>query len=236
MLHVAVARIPDAPALGGDGAPGWMGESERRRWAGLSPAARRGFAASRALLRDLLGAATGVAQGDWDVSAEPGTAPVARTPRADVASGAIRASLSHRLGWVAAAVSRQSVGVDIECDRAARADPDERAALMLSAAELPAWRALARDARESALLTCWTAKEAWFKASPAGAAAWDFRQVVARACPPELANVRVWESPPLHLAVCCADAVELGRVECEGVDTAAATSSYWHVARAAVAV
>jgi len=103
---------------------------------------------------------------------------------------------------------------------------------MLAASELPAWQVLAADERESDLLTRWTAKEAWFKASPPDTAPWDFRHVVARACAPAQANVRTWRSPPLHVAVCCTDVQALAGAVCEGVSAAAAAGSYWHVARA----
>lgn len=222
MLQVAVARIDvdaDAPA------PAWLGASERARWATLAPSAGPGFVASRALLRRLLRTATGNASGDWSVSAEAGSEPVVE------GAAAVRASLSHRLGWVAAAVSDDAVGVDVEVARPSRADTPGRAALMLAAAEFAHWNALSPERRESALLTAWTAKEAWFKASPPHAAPWDFRQVVARACAPASANVRTWAAPPLHVAVCSANADDLARVDCAGL-APAATSTFWRVGRA----
>ena len=232
MLRVAVGRIPDAPDAGDGAAPAWLGHAEQRRWTRLSPVSRGEFVASRALLRELLQAATGVPAQRWDVSAEAGMAPVARTDSVAVPAAAPHVSLSHRLGWIAAAVAGVRVGVDVECDRPTRSDPAERAALMLAASELPAWRVLAADEREADLLTRWTAKEAWFKASPPDTAPWDFRHVVARACAPAQANVRTWRSPPLHVAVCCADAQALAGAVCEGVSAAAAAGAYWHVARA----
>jgi 4'-phosphopantetheinyl transferase EntD len=232
VLRVAVGRIPDAPDAGDAVAPIWFGRAEQRRWTRLSPVSRGEFVASRALLRELLQAATGVPAERWDVSAEAGMAPLARADSAAVPATAPHVSLSHRLGWVAAAVACVRVGVDVECDHPMRSDPAERAALMLAASELPAWQLLAVDERESDLFTRWTAKEAWFKASPPDTAPWDFRHVVARACGPAQANVRTWRSPPLHVAVCCTDAQALAGAVCEGVPPAAAAGSYWHVARA----
>ena len=223
MLHVAMARIDanaDAPE------PHWLGDSERTRWTSLAPSARPAFVASRALLRRLLRSAIDVPSEAWDVSAEVGREPVVRGP------AHVRASLSHRLGWVAVAVSDAAVGVDIECARPSRGDHHERAALMLAPEELPAWNALAPEARESALLTRWTAKEAWFKAAPSQDAAWDFRRVVARPCEPGRANVRAWSAPPLHVAVCCSDSRKLAEVECEGLDAASCASTFWHVGQA----
>jgi len=204
-----------------------MGADERRRWAVLAPGARPAFAASRRLLRALLQAATGVPEADWDVSAQAGVAPVARA----LASREVHVSLSHRLGWVAAAVSGAPVGVDIECDRAPRGAAQERAALMLSPAELGAWQGLPPSLQEAALLAHWTAKEAWFKASPPDSLPWDFRRIAARACPAgdAGANVRTWTSAAVHVALCFPDAQALAQVECDM--PAAATSSFWHVRR-----
>ena len=232
MLRVAVARTPDLSEPDDAQPPAWMGEGERRRWAGLAPQPRREFVASRSLLRTLLRAHTGVPGQAWNISADLGMAPVARSVPGH---GEVCASLSHRLGWVAAAIADFRVGVDIECDRGARSDPAERAELMLAASEMPGWHALPSDQREPGLLARWTAKEAWFKASPPGAAPWDFRRVVARTCEPAQANVRVWAAPPLHVAVCCTNARDLADAACEGLDSAATTSSFWHVAHAALA-
>jgi len=231
MLRLAVARIPEPAAAGGDAAPGWMGAAERQRWIVLAAAARREFAASRALLRGLLRAVTGIADGAWDVSAEPGTAPRARALEGDIAMDAMHVSISHRLGWVAAAVSATPVGIDIECERPARSDAGERAALMLSPGEMAAWHALAPADRASALLTRWTAKEAWFKASPPESPPWDFRRIAAQACAPAHANVRTWSALPLHVALYCADARALAAAECDGLPGTANTS-FWQVRHA----
>ncbi len=227
MLRVAVARVSDS-SPGDEAAPGWFGDEERRRWEGLRPGVRRAFAASRVLLRELLQAATGVPAAAWNVSAQAGAAPVARA--AAHATGAIHVSLSHRLDWVAAAVSDAPVGVDVECERPPRNEAAERAALMLSPAELVEWQSLAPSAQEAALLTRWTVKEAWFKASPPGSAPWDFRRLCARACAPGEAgaNVRAWTSAPVHLALCSRDERALAAARC---DLPAAAGSSWHVRR-----
>lgn len=230
MLRLAVARVT-ATTPGAVAMPAWLGDSERRRWSQLAPGKQAPFAASRALLRELLQAATGVPAGAWDVSAQAGSAPMAHATRCDLAPAAVHVSLSHRLDWVAAAVADAPVGVDLECEQPPRSDPGERAALMLAPAEHVAWNDLAPDAREAALLSRWTAKEAWFKASPPESAPWDFRRIAARACPPgdPGANVRTWTSPPVHLALCFPDAQALAKIECDM--PAAAASSFWHVHR-----
>ncbi|MFL6630385.1 MAG: 4'-phosphopantetheinyl transferase family protein [Vitreoscilla sp.] len=234
MMRLAVARVAPPVGAGDVAMPAWLGGSERRRWAALGPAARHAFIASRALLRELLRSATTVPAEAWEVSAEAGVAPVARTSAA--AGIVVHVSLSHRLGWVAAAVADSAVGVDVECDRPARSDPGERAALMLSPDELNAWRSVVAAAREDALLVRWTAKEAWFKACPPDAAPWDFRRVQARACAPAdaCANVRTWHAAPVHVALCCADSRALAAARCEGLPSSGDEAA-WHVAAVAPA-
>jgi len=227
MLRIAVARIAAAPADSGHAGPAWLGDSERRRWMALRSAARREFAASRVLVRQLLQEASGIAADLWHLTADADSAPVATAPGLRTAT--IHASLSHRLGWVAAAVSDAAVGVDIECERPARSDAHERAALMLSPAELAQWQALPADELDAALLTAWTVKEAWFKASPPEAVPWDFSRVVARACLPGQANARTWAASPLHVALCCDRPQELAAAACTGLDDAAARTSFWRV-------
>lgn len=229
MLRLAVARVDESPAAVSDTMPEWLGASERLRWVTLPDAARGRFAASRALLRELLQTATGASARAWDVSAEQGARPLARYPGW---AGTLHVSLSHRFDWVAAALSDAPVGVDVERERAARSDPCERAELMLSASELAQWQALPAAGRESALLTRWTVKEAWFKACARGVAPWDFRHVVACACAPGRANVRAWTASPLHVALCCDDAGALAAATCNGLDDAAAHTSFWRVERA----
>ncbi len=233
MLRVAVARVTGWP-IGGDASPpDWLGVSERTRWTQLQPRRRAAFLASRALLRGLLQAATGVAADAWEVSAPVASAPVARS---DAVVADVHVSLSHRLGWVAAAVAHAPVGVDIECLRPTRSPAAERAALMLSPAELAAWQASPPPDRERDLdlLRTWVAKEAWFKATPADAAEWDFRRVAADVCGSALANVATWASDDVQLAACCADADALASAEVEGaVPDGFARSSSRHVHRVA---
>jgi len=232
MLRLAVAQLASSPGDADAAMPAWLGASEQRRWQSQPPATRRMFVASRGLLRELLQSATGVPAAAWDVSAEAGSAPVARSP---AAPAGVHVSLSHRLGWIAAAVADAAVGVDVECDRPVRSDPGERAGLMLSPGELIEWRAMAAGEREAALLARWTAKEAWFKSCPPQAAPWDFRRVHAspRAPAGAGANVRTWRATPVHVALCCGDAVALAGARCDGLPTIVAEAS-WHVGAVAL--
>jgi phosphopantetheinyl transferase len=245
MLRVAVARVAEALAFGVGGAPTWLGASECQRWATLAPRGRPAFVAARLLVRQLLEDVSGLAASRWQVSAELNAAPVATVRDAAAArfdeetapfdAPPPHVSLSHRLGWVAAAAVEAAcgpVGIDIECERLLRSDVTERAALMLADCEQERWNALPESERDAALLHSWAAKEAWFKASPAGSAPWSFRRIALRACDPADANVRVWSAATIQVAVCCADAALLQATRCEGLpaDTAGHTS-FWRVAR-----
>ncbi len=226
MLRLCVARIDDLPAAELALARAWLDAAGGDRRERASTTAQAEFIAGRTLLRRLLQDATGVACDAWTVSCEAGRAPVVCGP------SPVHASVSHRLGWVAAAVSGGAVGVDLECARPARTDPQERASLMLAPEERPAWDALAPAARESALLLRWTAKEAWYKAAPAQDQAWDFRGVVARPCAAARANVRAWSAGPLHVAVSGDHPGELAEADCAGLPDAGAASTFWRVAPA----
>ncbi len=227
MARVWIARVTDADAAHAT-APAWLGPGERERWDTLAPARQRAFVASRRLVRAALAQATGVVAEQWQVSAEAGVAPSAR--RVDGAAGrAPPVSIAHRLGWVAVAVGGTedaAIGVDIECERPKNGDPARRAALMMAGDELARWTALPEREREPALLRAWVAREAWFKATGAGAP-WDFRRMACEPAEAALANVRVWEAGALRVALC---APEPGAASCDGwPDAAEVRSSLWRV-------
>ena len=229
MLRVRIAPIDPLVAVAGEHAPAWLGASERLRWTALPAARRREFLAARWLLRDVLARATGHPGHRWQVSAEPGVAPLATRVDGETCP-APHVGIAHRLGWVAVAVGPAeagSIGVDLECERPTRGDPDERAALMLPADELARWRALPDARRAPALMRAWVAREAWFKARER-AAPWDFRRIACDACEPALANVRIWEAGPMWVALCAGGAGALEAALCDGWPEPAA-SSYWRV-------
>lgn len=215
-LRVWIARVSDDHGSHA-GAPDWMSAGEQRRWSSLTDAGRRAFVASRRLLRDALAEATGLPADGWQVSAEAGSAPFAS--RLDSERGvAPQVSIAHCPGWVAVAVGAddgEAIGVDIECDRPSRSDPAERAVLVMQGDELARWQALDASEREAALLRAWVAREAWFKAAGAGAP-WDFRRLACEPCDPTDANVRLWESGTLRVALCARDAGALAAASCVG--------------------
>ncbi len=97
---------------------------------------------------------------------------------------------------------------------------------MMAGDELARWTALPEREREPALLRAWVAREAWFKATGAGAP-WDFRRMACEPAEAALANVRVWEAGALRVALC---APEPGAASCDGwPDAAEVRSSLWRV-------
>ena len=76
---------------------------------------------------------------------------------------------SHAGGWALFAFARQRVlGVDLEIPPRRFINPDRLAAARLTPAEQRAWRAFPDHARDTALLACWTRKEAHGKALGVG--------------------------------------------------------------------
>jgi 4'-phosphopantetheinyl transferase len=89
---------------------GPLGEDERRRCAAfVRPLRRRQFIVGRALARAALGDLLGIAAGTVRLQERAGAAPVLLHP-----SGAAHFSISHSGPWVACAVSRAPLGLDIE--------------------------------------------------------------------------------------------------------------------------
>jgi len=241
MLNLAVATVETVAGVDIETTgelPAWLGDDERRRLATLAGPARQAFLASRALTRQLLADSTGLDAARWHLSAPAGRGAEASLFEDDagpeLAQALPRVSLAHRLGWVVAAVADGDVGVDIECERPVRSAAIERASLMLTSDEIAHWRRLPEAEREPALLCAWVAKEAWYKAVPAGTAPWDFRRVAARPSTPEEANVRVWSARPLWVALCRDDSAALMAVRCDGLpEGATVEESWWRVHRVA---
>ena len=87
----------------------------------------------------------------------------------------------------------------------------------------------AASEREAALLRAWVAREAWFKAAGAGAP-WDFRRLDCEPCDAADANVRVWESRTLRVALCARDGGALAAASCGAWPRASdVRSSTWRV-------
>ncbi|WP_207459933.1 4'-phosphopantetheinyl transferase superfamily protein [Azospirillum sp. SYSU D00513] len=93
-------------------------ETALRRWGAAVEGAQRRSRVGRALLRGMLGTATGLAAEEWRIVTEASGRPVAVTGK-DTPGPSV--SLSHSGGWVAAAVCAVgTVGIDVEAHRPSR--------------------------------------------------------------------------------------------------------------------
>lgn len=168
--RVPEAQWPDFAAL--------LDAGERARMARFRFAAdARAYLAAHALLRGLLARRGGRPAADWRFAVSDRGKPEPIMPPATPADGALRVSLSHTRGVVAAAVTRgRAVGVDVEArtrrGAGGRAGPAGAGTADLALAQryfAPEEAAtLARlptdQARAEAFLAFWTVKEAVLKA------------------------------------------------------------------------
>jgi len=125
------------------------------------PASRNLYVASHAFLRKVLGRYLG---------ADPGTLRfrAATLGKPELTAGDLRFNLSHTDGAAVVAVTRRSaVGVDVERVRE-NLDPLELAERFFSRPEIEWLRSQPESQRFSAFFACWTAKEAYVKASGGG--------------------------------------------------------------------
>lgn len=117
--HLQLARVDELLAQCPAGLA-WLTDSERRRVEQLAAPRRRAqFLAGHWLLRRIAAEAFDDLAADWQVEHASGQAPRMHSVR-DTARGRVFASLSHSGDWVAAAIGRHPLGVDVECPRKAR--------------------------------------------------------------------------------------------------------------------
>ena len=127
------------------------------------PGARRCSLVARALLRQMIGQATGTPPDGWTFEAEPSGRPIARNPRCRRIPSV---SLSHSGGWVACAVSSaRAVGIDIEVY-----NPRRNFTRIAAAAFGPDEQWLVAEDGAAGFYRIWTLKEAMAKASGEGIA------------------------------------------------------------------
>jgi 4'-phosphopantetheinyl transferase len=119
----------------------------------------RRFIVSHAVLRTLLGHATGIPPGELSFRREPGLKPILEASTAQQ----IHFSLSRSEELVLIGLASRPLGVDIE--RLAKTlDTEALSDFVLSDREREAFRRLDPRDRQRAFLRCWTQKEAYLKA------------------------------------------------------------------------
>lgn len=119
--------------------------------------ARRQFAASRALLRQVLGAHLGVAPLDVPIAFTGAGKPV-------LAGGELHFNVTHTDGLALIALAHQPVGIDVERVRSI-ADPEGLVRRFFSPHERETYLALPEALRPAGFFRGWTCKEALIKAS-----------------------------------------------------------------------
>ena len=132
----------------------------------MSPIPRRRFVKTRAVLRRVLSAYTGVGAASirfaYGARGKPRLVPERAIP-------GLHFSVSHASDRAIIAVGRSTLGVDIENRRAVR-DVDGLASRFLAPREVQALRRVPAARREQAFLRLWTQKEAYAKALGEGIA------------------------------------------------------------------
>jgi len=127
---------------------------------------RARFVAARGILREILGAALGIAPGALALSAGPFGKPFLLR---DGLAAPLRFSLSHSGGLLVVALACREVGVDVELARPIpRHRLDSLIALALAPREQAALRSLALGSREAAFYRAWVRREALAKAQGSG--------------------------------------------------------------------
>jgi 4'-phosphopantetheinyl transferase len=194
-------RVAKVPAVLASTARAPDPDEARRLLTIASPLRRQQFLAGRILLRRLLDeVATGAAD-NWDVSADAG--PVRLTPRNG--SAPLYASISHRRHWVAVAVGRSALGIDLEVAAPApNSALVDRVAFALSVDEAAALVSLPETHREARWRSLWTLKEAWLKCHRAPFDLGRLGHIGAAPAPSLSANSVSWGGPELTLSLCCA--------------------------------
>jgi 4'-phosphopantetheinyl transferase len=119
----------------------------------------RRFIVSHAVLRTLLGDATGIPPGELSFQREPGLKPVLEVTTVQP----IHFSLSRSEELVLIGLARRPLGVDIEW-LGKTVDTEALSDFVLSDREGEAFRSLDPSDRQRAFLQCWTQKEAYLKA------------------------------------------------------------------------
>jgi len=153
--------------VGLDEAAAWAGfltVGERERAEGMTDDILRArFVVSRGVRRELLAQVTGRVAGEFEFVEEEG-----RKPRLVDGDG-WDFNVSHAGDYVAVAVARGAVGIDVEKLRPVR----EMTALVrryFHADEVKAWEQLAEDTREEEFFVLWSAREAAMKCCGLGLA------------------------------------------------------------------
>ncbi|MBC7919178.1 MAG: 4'-phosphopantetheinyl transferase superfamily protein [Rhodoferax sp.] len=155
-LDHIVALMPVLPQA-------WLGNQELSRYESLKCAARRAqFLGGHWLARQAMAQWLGGKWSDYQLSAPDDAAPYWLAGPASTTWQSVYVSLSHSGNWIACALARRPIGVDVECSDRMR-DFAALGSWMFTEAESEALSQLAPALQQQTFYTQWTLKEAWFK-------------------------------------------------------------------------
>ena len=172
----------------------WLSSEEAARLAGVSAEVRRTqFLAARWLARELLAQAAGGAPRDWALSAGEAVKPtVIGHPDWHVA-------IAHSGEWVACAVAREAIGIDLEAPTRQR-DIAGLVQMCCTQREQRMFEGLAATAQDALFHELWTVKESWLKRRGEWVA--PARLVRVEAQPGAVGEARTWRAEDWVLALC----------------------------------
>lgn len=182
-----LADLPHHPAH-------WMGADELQRLGSItSPRRRLHFLGGHWLLRCLAAEVMGGTAQDWQVTTSTDGVPGLQAMHA-MQADPVFASISHSGPWLAAAIGREPLGIDLECPQRLR-DLDGLAQLAFPPIECARLAALEADQREAYFYLHWTIREASAKHAGFGLQLEQARRQVTRECAAGEAQLFSWEFP-----------------------------------------
>ena len=197
-IHVEIARIADVLLRVPEAASSWLSGSEHARLTGLRVDARRDqYCAGHWLVRELLARRV-----EGDATSFSLIECQSQPPRVAGDDG-LCVSISHSGDWVAAAVARSPIGIDLE--QRPRALSPAIAAMLLNPEEPPG----TLDA--DALLARWVAKEAWIKRRAGSALPAQLQLIRLEPAPLLKADIRMTQAEAFHFAMAAAPGREIAR-------------------------
>lgn len=172
----------------------WLSSEESERLAAISAEVRRAqFLAARWLARGLLAQAAGGDPGDWRLSAGEAVKP------AVIGHPDWHVAITHSGQWVACAVAREAIGIDLEAPTRQR-DIAGLVEMCCTEREQQMFEGLAATAQDALFHELWTVKESWLKRRGEWVA--PARLVRIEAQPGNVGEVRTWRGERWVLALC----------------------------------
>lgn len=163
LVQLSLRSVDEINALLGCRPLDWLSQQEEDRWTQLKTSARKKqFLAGHWLARHAAASWLGGDWSDYVLSAPEDAAPCLLGGPQTLAWREVFVSLSHSGDWVACALARHPIGVDVECSSRIRDFP----ALGRWICRPPALQEFERispELQKNEFYTRWTLKEAWLK-------------------------------------------------------------------------